>query len=103
MLKNRGKSGTVYMLNILHQKIFTRKFYRLLLKLPQDVPAILEPFPDVRQFPLMQLFVLLFPPVQEFIPQFVPEEQLPSLDPFVQPVPQLFPAAPLVHPFPNSV
>ena len=47
----------------------------------------METFPDVRQFP----------PVQEFKPQFIPEEQLPPLKPFVQLVPQLFPLS-VVYP-----
>ena len=53
----------------------------------------METFPDVKQFP----------PVQEFVPQFVPKEQLLPLDSAVQPLLQLFPAAPLGYPFPNSV
>ena len=85
------------------QKTLKKIPYRTSIKLPHAVPGIMETFPDVRQFPLPQLFVLQFPPVQEFVPQFVSEEQLPLSDPAVQPVPQLFPAAPLGHPFPNSV
>ena len=67
--------------------------YRALIKLPHDAPGIMETFPDVRQFP----------PVQEFKPQFVPEEQLPPLKPFAQLVPQLFPGPQLGYPFPDNV
>ena len=48
----------------------------------------METFPDVRQFPLPQLFVLQFPPAQKFVPQFVPKEQLLPLDSAVQPNPR---------------
>ena len=53
----------------------------------------METFPDVRQFP----------PVQEFKPQFIPEEQLPPLKPFAQLVPQLFPVTQLGYPSPDNV